>query len=77
MYYRDLKDALFSICFAVVGLTVIFTLALAFQNRQCRAAWHESGFYTDWGPIQGCRISRDMIHWMPASAYRELGTGGT
>ena len=55
------------IFFAVVGAG-----AWMFSAYQCGAKWERSGFRTDFGPIQGCLISRDGREWIPAENYREL-----
>lgn len=38
----------------------------------CHSKWDDSGFVTDYGPIQGCRISRDGKTWIPEDRYREI-----
>jgi len=42
------------------------------KSARCHSQWNASGFQTDWGPIQGCLISKDGKIWIPAINYREL-----
>jgi hypothetical protein len=61
----------------VGGLIGVVALALLMAficwplgSYECRSKWERSGFLTDYGPVQGCLISKDGKTWMPAERYR-------
>lgn len=76
-YMSDLKDFLVElggpILLMMIGVIVpIGLIAMWADSSQCRSQWRASGFQTNWGPVQGCLISRDGVTWIPADNYREI-----
>lgn len=65
------EDAMiFVVCGFIVA--VVIGVGAALSAASCHRQWQDSEFQTDWGMVQGCRISKDGKRWIPAENYREL-----
>lgn len=57
---------------SIFTLVIALVIYLAFAPLSCSSRWNESGFVTKWGPIAGCRISKDGERFIPEDRYREI-----
>jgi len=53
-------------------IVIILMIGGCVSAASCSSRWEDSGFRTDWGPIKGCRISKDGKTWVPEKNYREI-----
>jgi hypothetical protein len=59
-----------AVILAFVALAVL--LGLTLEATACDSRWENTEFQSDWGPMKGCRISRDGRVWIPEQNYREI-----
>lgn len=61
----------FLLCYLLFFLAA-FGIIGTVNTVECQSRWSQSGFHAQWGPIQGCRISKDGRIWIPEENYRGI-----
>lgn len=68
----DAKELLLIVVLCVAALVACFAIVARLEAYSCNSKWSRSGFETDYGPVQGCLISKDGKTWIPDENYRDV-----
>lgn len=67
-----MSDEAVGLLASLLGLVLIVALGMWLSSITCHRKWEGTGFMSQWGVFQGCRISKDGKTWTPEENYREI-----
>jgi len=66
------KFVTWSVSSILTFLLLALFVVVAAKSFTCSRRWADSGLQTDFKVFGGCRVSKDGVHWIPESSYREI-----